>query len=132
MMLPLFVLLENNAVFRQSVMTSKKRHRSSQRGNMPVHSQPATSLPSTMFRKSTPHLAPAALFRGDAGGLHLLVGILLVNALGAGGGALLIQFGANRSVELFLKDRLGFNRFELGLEVFGDVGAGVASAAWVG
>jgi hypothetical protein len=35
-------------------------------------------------------------------------------------------------VELLFKDGLGVDRLELGLEVFGDVGAGVAATARVG
>jgi hypothetical protein len=58
--------------------------------------------------------------------------ILLIDALGAGGGTLLVKLSAHGPVELFLEDRLGIDCLELGLEVLGDVGARVASAAWIG
>jgi hypothetical protein len=102
---------------------------------MPVYPQPATSLPSMMCSNSTLHRAPAVLFRGQAGGLQFLVGVLLVDALGArggAGGALLVKLGAHGSVELFFKDGLGFDGLELGLEVSSDVSAGVASTTWIG
>jgi hypothetical protein len=35
-------------------------------------------------------------------------------------------------MQFFFKDRLRLDRLKLGLEVFGDVGARVGAAAWVG
>jgi len=43
-----------------------------------------------MCSYSTSHLAPADLCRGQAGDLQLLGSVLLIDALGAGGGALLV------------------------------------------
>lgn len=54
--------------------------------------------------------------------------VLLVDALGAGGSALLVSV-SGWTVELLLEDGLGLDRLELGFEIFGDVGAGVGSTA---
>lgn len=62
----------------------------------------------------------------------LLRGILLVDGVGAGGCALLVKLGAHRAMKLLLEDRLGFNGFELGLEVTSGIRAGVASTTSIG
>jgi hypothetical protein len=70
----------------------------------------------------------AVPFRGVAADLKVLGGVLFLDALGAGRGALLVKLGTHGSVNLLLEDGLGLDGLELGLEVFGSVGAGVASA----
>jgi hypothetical protein len=74
---------------------------------------------------------PDTFFQGHVGGLHLLHSVLLVDALGAGCGALLVQLGSDGTVELLFEDGLGLDRLELGLEVSSGERAGIASATWV-
>lgn len=76
--------------------------------------------------------SPNGPFRdGRATGLQLLVGVLLLDALVARGGALLVKLRAQGTMKLLFEDRLWLNRLELSLEVLGSVGAGVGSTAWV-
>ena len=65
--------------------------------------------------------------------LQLSVVVFLIDALvGAGGGALLLEFIADRTVKFLLEDGLSFDGFKLGLEVLRVVSGGVASAAGIG
>jgi hypothetical protein len=61
----------------------------------------------------------------------LVVGILLLDALGARGRALLIEVSAHGAMEFLFKDGLRLNRLELGLEVLSDMSARVATATWI-
>lgn len=64
--------------------------------------------------------------------LVLLRGVLLVNSVGAGRGALLVELRAHRAVDLLFEDGLRLDGLELGLEVTGGVRAGIASTTSVG
>lgn len=57
--------------------------------------------------------------------LLFLARILLFDAVGGRGSALLVQLSTHWAVDFLLENRFGFDGLELGLEVFGDVGARV-------
>jgi len=71
---------------------------------------------------------PRCPFRAQTQGLEFLGGILLLDGVGAGCGALLVEL-SHRAMELLFEDRLGLDGLKLGLKVPSWVRAGVASAA---
>ena len=74
----------------------------------------------------------AAIRRLRTGPLHLLVVLLLSDAVLRRSGALLFEFFTDRAMKLLFEDRLGLNGLELGLEVIHVMGGGIASTAGVG